>query len=58
MLLERLLAIKQQEAEVYEPVGWSKLGPCDYVVGVGQKQTVISPSCLTLTGIWRGRSTV
>ena len=28
--LERLLAVKQQELEAYEPVGWSKCGPCGY----------------------------
>ncbi len=28
--LERLLAIKRLEAEPYEPVGWSKCGPCGY----------------------------
>jgi uncharacterized protein len=28
--LERLLAVKQQETEAYEPVGWSKCGTCGY----------------------------
>lgn len=28
--LERLLAVKQREDETYEPVGWSKCGPCGY----------------------------
>jgi predicted RecB family nuclease len=28
--LEHLLATKQQEAEAYEPVGWSKCNPCRY----------------------------
>jgi predicted RecB family nuclease len=27
---ERLLAVKQQETEAYEPVGWSKCSPCGY----------------------------
>jgi predicted RecB family nuclease len=28
--LDRLLAIKRLDAEPYEPVGWSKCGPCEY----------------------------
>jgi predicted RecB family nuclease len=28
--LERLLALKQLQDEPYEPVGWSKCGPCGY----------------------------
>jgi predicted RecB family nuclease len=28
--LERLVAIKRLETEPYEPVGWSKCGPCGY----------------------------
>jgi len=28
--VERLLAIKRRETEPYEPVGWSKCGPCGY----------------------------
>jgi len=28
--LERLLAVKGQDTEAYEPVGWSKCGPCGY----------------------------
>src|SRR5271156_5984300 len=28
--LESLLAIEQRETEAYEPVGWSKCGPCGY----------------------------
>lgn len=28
--LERVLEIKQKENESYEPVGWSKCGPCGY----------------------------
>ena len=28
--LEHLLAVKRQEVEAYEPVGWSKCGPCGY----------------------------
>jgi predicted RecB family nuclease len=28
--LERLLAVKQQETEAYEPVGWSKCNPCSF----------------------------
>ena len=28
--LERLLAVKQQGSEAYEPVGWSKCDPCGY----------------------------
>jgi len=28
--LARLLAVKQREDEAYEPVGWSKCGPCGY----------------------------
>lgn len=28
--LERLLELKRQEIEVYEPVGWSKCDPCGY----------------------------
>jgi len=28
--LDRLLAIKRLETEPYEPVGWSKCGPCGY----------------------------
>lgn len=28
--LERLLAVKHQEVEAYEPVGWSKCSPCGY----------------------------
>jgi predicted RecB family nuclease len=28
--LERLLAVKRQQHETYEPVGWSKCGPCGY----------------------------
>ena len=28
--LELLLAVKQQEDEAYEPVGWSKCGPCGF----------------------------
>jgi predicted RecB family nuclease len=28
--LERLVAIKRLESEPYEPVGWSKCGPCGY----------------------------
>ncbi|HXN18468.1 MAG TPA: TM0106 family RecB-like putative nuclease [Candidatus Binatus sp.] len=28
--LERLLAVKQQETEAYEPVGWTKCNPCGF----------------------------
>jgi len=28
--LEHLLAVKQQEEEAYEPVGWTKCGPCGF----------------------------
>ena len=28
--LEHLLAVKKQETEVYEPVGWSKCNPCGF----------------------------
>jgi predicted RecB family nuclease len=28
--LERLLVAKQQETEAYEPVGWTKCGPCGF----------------------------
>lgn len=28
--LERIAALKQREQETYEPVGWSKCGPCGY----------------------------
>lgn len=28
--LERIVAIKQSKEEAYEPVGWSKCGPCGY----------------------------